>query len=110
MALTYMQAFYKILIWVRDNDKSCAIEFGEDELPATLDYLLTKLVDAGYVEGFPCYTDWYGRKRVCLEYEYHPTITLAGLEYLEENPAMQKAKQYFEDVELYEKLKRELKV
>lgn len=111
MTLTYMQAFYKILTWVRDTDfESCSKEFEGDNLPARLDYLVTKLVEAGYVKGFPCYTDWYGRKRVCMEYECCPTITLAGLEYLEENPAMQKAKRHFEDVELYNKLKREGKV
>ena len=111
MALTYMQAFYKILTWVRDTGfKSFAATFERDDLPARLDYLLAKLVEAGYVKGFPCYTDWYGRKRVCLEYEYCPTITLAGLEYLEENTSMQKARRHFEDVELYNRLQEEGKL
>lgn len=51
--------------------------------------IIKMIVDNGYVEGIRIVS--YDGARIPLIKFYNPTITLAGLEYLEENSLMKKA-------------------
>lgn len=57
------------------------------------DALALKLLSAGYIEGLRLITNIDGQKYAHILWKHSaPTVTLRGLEYLEENSLMKKAK------------------
>lgn len=87
---------YKILKALRDS--MSADEFDEQRISPeklgtdknTRDAVLVQLLHAGYIEG-PQETQYIGDTRPTLTDLQYTKITLAGLEYLEENSMMKKA-------------------
>lgn len=87
---------YKILKALRDS--MSADEFDESRLSPeklgtdknTRDAVLVQLLHAGYIEG-PKETQYIGDTKPTLTDLQYTKITLAGLEYLEENSMMKKA-------------------
>lgn len=86
---------YKILKNLRDS--MSADEFDEQRIAPerlgtdknTRDAILVQLLRAGYIEG-PQSTQYIGDTKPTLTDLQYTKITLAGLEYLEENSLMQK--------------------
>lgn len=87
---------YKILKNLRDS--MSADEFDEQRIAPerlgtdknTRDAILVQLLYAGYIEGLQ-ETQYIGDTKPTLTDLQYTKITLAGLEYLEENSLMQKA-------------------
>lgn len=87
---------YKILKNLRDS--MSADEFDEQRIAPerlgtdknTRDAILVQLLHAGYIEGLQ-ETQYIGDTKPTLTDLQYTKITLAGLEYLEENSLMQKA-------------------
>ena len=87
---------YNILRTLRDS--MSADEFDENRIAPerlgtdknTRDAILVQLLHAGYIEG-PQETQYIGETRPTLTDLRYTKITLAGLEYLEENNMMKKA-------------------
>lgn len=87
---------YKILKNLRDS--MSADEFDEQRISPerlgtdknTRDAILVQLLHAGYIEGLQ-ETQYIGDTKPTLTDLQYTKITLAGIEYLEENSLMQKA-------------------
>ena len=87
---------YKILKVLRDSmdlDEFDAERISPEQLGISKnkrDAILVQLLHAGYIEG-PQETQYLGDTKPTLTDLQYTKITLAGLEYLEENSLMQKA-------------------